>query len=331
VPFKGNPAPASRATAGASTPPPATGRQPQKPTIARPYETDIAEAELVAEALPIESQTPLAETVAPSRWSGDSRVIRGTSSMIRGRKPPVRDKKLIAGVGLVLLLVVVIAVIVFTSNNRRTGGPLGSAPGTGEGSDKSALTVGPRGRFQTINDALNYVRENFVPENPSSTQTIRVSAGEPYKESIVLSNSTSSKWPTGIRLVCEDPPAVLIPNGNGPAISLDGVPQITIEGFEIQAKGNTKAIELRGNLTGTKLSRIKIKDFSQTGIDAETVKRLRSDVNAEIDAAIRQAAADPAPDPAGLYDNVYGDPDWHEQFSRMERGGPFGEREGTRG
>jgi pyruvate dehydrogenase E1 component alpha subunit len=70
---------------------------------------------------------------------------------------------------------------------------------------------------------------------------------------------------------------------------------------------------------------------AQMGIDAESVARLRADVNAEIDAAIRQAAADPAPDPAGLYDNVYGDPAWREQFSRMERGGPFGEREGTRG
>jgi TPP-dependent pyruvate/acetoin dehydrogenase alpha subunit len=53
-------------------------------------------------------------------------------------------------------------------------------------------------------------------------------------------------------------------------------------------------------------------------------------VNAEIDAAIRQAAADPAPDPANLYDNVYGDPNWREQFAPMARGGPFGEREGTR-
>jgi pyruvate dehydrogenase E1 component alpha subunit len=70
---------------------------------------------------------------------------------------------------------------------------------------------------------------------------------------------------------------------------------------------------------------------AQMGIDAESVARLRSEVNAEIDAAIRQAATDPPPDPAGLFDNVYGDPSWREQFSRMHRGGPFGEREGTRG
>ena len=36
------------------------------------------------------------------------------------------------------------------------------------------------------------------------------------------------------------------------------------------------------------------------------------------------------PIPANLYDNVYGDPDWREQFAPMARGGPFGEREGTR-
>jgi len=69
---------------------------------------------------------------------------------------------------------------------------------------------------------------------------------------------------------------------------------------------------------------------AQQNIDAATVKRIRTDVNAEIDAAIREAAADPAPDPENLFDNVYGDPDWREQFAPMARGGPFGEREGTR-
>ena len=34
--------------------------------------------------------------------------------------------------------------------------------------------------------------------------------------------------------------------------------------------------------------------------------------------------------PTNLFDNVYGDPDWREQFAPMARGGPFGEREGTR-
>ena len=66
------------------------------------------------------------------------------------------------------------------------------------------------------------------------------------------------------------------------------------------------------------------------GIDAETVTSLKADVNAEVDAAIRQAAADPAPDVNGLYDNVYGDPAWREQFASMDRAGPFGERKETR-
>jgi len=32
------------------------------------------------------------------------------------------------------------------------------------------------------------------------------------------------------------------------------------------------------------------------------------------------------PDIDGLYDHVYGDPEWREQFARMRAGAPFGER-----
>ena len=60
------------------------------------------------------------------------------------------------------------------------------------------------------------------------------------------------------------------------------------------------------------------------------VDALRAEINAEVDAAIRQSAADPQPEVSGLYDNVYGDKSWVEQFSRMDQAGPFGERKGTR-
>jgi pyruvate dehydrogenase E1 component alpha subunit len=62
----------------------------------------------------------------------------------------------------------------------------------------------------------------------------------------------------------------------------------------------------------------------------DDVQRIRSEVNDEVAEAIREAASAPVPDVDKLYDNVYGDPAWKEQFSRMGEGGPFGEREGTR-
>jgi pyruvate dehydrogenase E1 component alpha subunit len=58
--------------------------------------------------------------------------------------------------------------------------------------------------------------------------------------------------------------------------------------------------------------------------------RIRKEVSEEVAAAIREAASAPAPDPANLYDNVYGDEHTAEQFSRMLIAAPFGEDEETR-
>ena len=50
----------------------------------------------------------------------------------------------------------------------------------------------------------------------------------------------------------------------------------------------------------------------------------------EVGEAIREAAAAPAPEPDQLYDNVYGDEHWREQFDAMNTAAPFGERGETR-
>ena len=50
------------------------------------------------------------------------------------------------------------------------------------------------------------------------------------------------------------------------------------------------------------------------------------DVAAEVKSAIDEALGAAFPDPDTLYEHVYGDPAWREQFSRMRAGAPFGER-----
>jgi pyruvate dehydrogenase E1 component alpha subunit len=62
----------------------------------------------------------------------------------------------------------------------------------------------------------------------------------------------------------------------------------------------------------------------------EDLDRMRKQVADEVSDAIREAAAAPTPDPDDLYENVYGDADWPEQFARMQTAAPFGEREETR-
>jgi pyruvate dehydrogenase E1 component alpha subunit len=65
-------------------------------------------------------------------------------------------------------------------------------------------------------------------------------------------------------------------------------------------------------------------------LSEDEIAQIRKDVAEEISAAIREAAAAPEPDREAIADNVYGDDQTAEQFSRMDIAGPFGEREGTR-
>jgi pyruvate dehydrogenase E1 component alpha subunit len=64
-------------------------------------------------------------------------------------------------------------------------------------------------------------------------------------------------------------------------------------------------------------------------LDDQELDRLRKEVADEVSEAIREAAAAPTPDPAELYENVYGDDHWREQFAAMNTAAPFGERQET--
>lgn len=62
----------------------------------------------------------------------------------------------------------------------------------------------------------------------------------------------------------------------------------------------------------------------------EELESMRKEVADEVSEAIREAVAAPTPDPDEIYDNVYGDEHWREQFARMNTAAPFGERMETR-
>jgi pyruvate dehydrogenase E1 component alpha subunit len=75
--------------------------------------------------------------------------------------------------------------------------------------------------------------------------------------------------------------------------------------------------------------------FERRAIEAgslteEDLTAVRREVETVVNEAIKEAAAAPAPDVAGLYEHVYGDPDTAAQFQRMDTAAPFGERRETR-
>jgi pyruvate dehydrogenase E1 component alpha subunit len=61
-------------------------------------------------------------------------------------------------------------------------------------------------------------------------------------------------------------------------------------------------------------------------LSGDDIDEIWKQVAAEVKDAIDDALAATFPDIDGLYEHVYGDPKWREQFARMRAGAPFGER-----
>jgi pyruvate dehydrogenase E1 component alpha subunit len=61
-------------------------------------------------------------------------------------------------------------------------------------------------------------------------------------------------------------------------------------------------------------------------LSGDDIDEIWKRVAAEVKDAIDDALAAAFPDIDGLYEHVYGDPEWRAQFARMRAGAPFGER-----
>jgi hypothetical protein len=73
-------------------------------------------------------------------------------------------------------------------------------------------------------------------------------------------------------ILCSDRArAVLEPVGGEPVVKLDGVQHFALEGFEIRGSRQT-AVELTGFLEGTRLKKLEIAGFAQTGLLGRDVK-----------------------------------------------------------
>lgn len=221
------------------------------------------------------ASTPMVPQMAPPRSS-----IRPTQRP-KTTKFKLPSMPILAGAGggiLVLLLIVAYSLGFFggTSRSPKTPDLSTLAPWS---ADKREVTVGEKGEYKTITDALKAVRYRYSPTgNPDDVMVINVSAGT-YQENLFIDGTitrssrrgkkaeqpTVPDWPRGIRLKA-DGEVVLEPSQEGPAIRLKNISRFVIEGIHVRATGKAVAVEVSGDLNETRLTQLKISGFTQVGV-----------------------------------------------------------------
>lgn len=188
-------------------------------------------------------------------------------------------KPVLAGVGggAVVLLALLAYLMGWFGGSASKPGSLANLPPWS--ADKREVTVGPKGEFPTIVDALRAVRRRYEPSGaPNDMMVIKIAAGT-YAENLSIDGTTrrasrrdrkpakptEPDWPQGIKLLA-DGEVILAPTQEVPAIRLRNISRFTIEGLTVQANGHPVAIDVSGDLTESRLRGLQIRGFSQTGV-----------------------------------------------------------------
>lgn len=119
--------------------------------------------------------------------------------------------------------------------------------------------VGATGKYKTISDALNAIRDAGGPK-PS----IKVTGNKTYSEPLNLSD-----LPAGTRIYADEElgPTIAASGGADPLLSIANTKGLSIEGFNLKADGKEVGIRLSGKLPGVGIIRCNLSGFTREGIE----------------------------------------------------------------
>ncbi len=123
---------------------------------------------------------------------------------------------------------------------------------------------GPKSDYAKIGDALTAVRERYRPSNGGTDRfVVRITEGT-YQERIRI-DGRKNRWPEGVTLLGEGK-VHLESDGDEPVVRLSNTSRFTIENFEIEAKDRRVAVELADDLHESRISKLIVRGFTDTGI-----------------------------------------------------------------
>lgn len=246
----------------------ATARPPAVPFPTGPVESEFASFELL-------------DTAPPMHGPGGVR-----SSVVRNRKkkPAVPGAVWAAIAAAIVIVLIFVIVLVIVRGGERADARSSQVPADQVHTDNQApaisgrgpeligreIVVGPDGDFQTINAALDYVKEHY-PVGRTETQVITVTGGRSYQEAIQIDNRDFSFF-ARIRIASSsDEPATLDPPGNGPVIQLVSTDHVELDGFRLDGEGRKVVVSLGNEMKNVKLRNLTISSLSGTGVLGNSV------------------------------------------------------------
>ena len=150
--------------------------------------------------------------------------------------------------------------------------PGASTPAASTVAVSDIIEVGPTGKFQTITQAITFVRENFRPSGDQDRRTIQVAGDATYPESIQIIGGAASPFPKNVTIKSVGSrPALIQCVGGQPALNLQDVESLTVSGFQLNGQGAKTVIRIAGHSPAVRLDSIEIRHFSNAGVLLENV------------------------------------------------------------
>lgn len=234
------------------------------------------------EALPVETTAEATLVSTEAAWiaepaSSNRKPARNRSSSRQPERPNANLKMgLIAG-GVTGFLLIAAIGYYFMGGASSKAKPVDFTRPDATWIDRRAATVGPKGDFQRISDALAKVRANFQPNGDKDRFIIDVATGT-YAERLVLdSRGGGKKWPENITVQGAQGAEVVI-KGNAepadPVVKIRDVQGFKLSNVTIDATQHDTGVDVGEYLYGTSLDGVRITGFTKFGLVGKDVSGL---------------------------------------------------------
>lgn len=135
------------------------------------------------------------------------------------------------------------------------------------------ITVGKKGNFATLGEAIAFAKANFAPASAAERKTIRLAAGETFRENALIGSRSGRDFPFFVKVTTNpENPATLVADTKKAPLQLAFTDELLIENLVIDANGGDVGLEMWGFHRNTTIRNVRIKGFGSTAVIGHNVQ-----------------------------------------------------------